>query len=297
MAVDAIGSSTQSANQANGYSAMTSSDFTKIILSELGRQDPLAPNDTNQLVQQIANIRGIQSDMDLGDRLSRLVSHDEFRRGGRAHGPAGERRERRVRPHHGQSGGGGADDGAAVLRLEDGTSVKLAASMRWRRRPVKSVTESNSCTLGSGVLPPGVNRAGGSATIDRMGFAELLSSTCGRHGERDPRSRGERRGRHAQRRTVATPPERSGRRGEAKARRALARLHRRQGPAHGCTTGYRARRGGPQRRRDRDRHRLGHLAPGKNSGADAPAGIVPPPSRGVLGLTPDVLAALGKIQK
>lgn len=127
MAVDAIGSSTQSANQANGYSAMTSSDFTKIILSELGRQDPLAPNDTNQLVQQIANIRGIQSDMDLGDRLSRLVSHDEF---AAAAGLMG-RRVSGVSDEFGRISGkvvgvGRTTDGA-VLRLEDGTSVKFGS--------------------------------------------------------------------------------------------------------------------------------------------------------------------------
>jgi len=76
--VDAIQSDRSVQPQVNGYSQMTSADFTKIILSELGRQDPLAPNDTNQLIQQLANIRSIQSDMDLGDRLGKLVSHDEF---------------------------------------------------------------------------------------------------------------------------------------------------------------------------------------------------------------------------
>lgn len=60
------------------YSDMTSEDFSKIILTELSNQDPLAPNDTSALVQQIANIRSIQSDQDLTKSIGSLVSQNEF---------------------------------------------------------------------------------------------------------------------------------------------------------------------------------------------------------------------------
>lgn len=78
--MDAVSSisTTTTATKPTGFSAMGADEFTKIILSELGQQDPLAPNDTNQLIQQISDIRGIQSDMDLTDRLKALVGHDEF---------------------------------------------------------------------------------------------------------------------------------------------------------------------------------------------------------------------------
>lgn len=79
MATDAIGSSASSARvTGTGFSNLSSADFTKLIFEELTNQDPLAPNDTNALIEQIANIRSIQSDVDLSDRLGSLVSQQEF---------------------------------------------------------------------------------------------------------------------------------------------------------------------------------------------------------------------------
>lgn len=62
----------------DAFGALTAEDFTRIIFTELGKQDPLAPNDTNALIQQIANIRSIQSDVELSDRLQALVGSNEF---------------------------------------------------------------------------------------------------------------------------------------------------------------------------------------------------------------------------
>ncbi len=79
MATAAIGSSTTSTSvTGTGFSGLSSADFTKLIFEELTNQDPLAPNDTNALIQQIANIRSIQSDMDLSDRMGNLVDQQEF---------------------------------------------------------------------------------------------------------------------------------------------------------------------------------------------------------------------------
>jgi flagellar basal-body rod modification protein FlgD len=61
-----------------GFSAMTSDEFAKVIFAELSRQDPLAPNDTNTLIQQISGIRSIQSNLDLTSRLQALVAQNEF---------------------------------------------------------------------------------------------------------------------------------------------------------------------------------------------------------------------------
>lgn len=78
--VDALSglSSGGSLGAGDGFSSLTSEDFAQIIFTELGKQDPLAPNDTNALIQQISGIRSIQSNMDLTDKLSRLVSQNEF---------------------------------------------------------------------------------------------------------------------------------------------------------------------------------------------------------------------------
>lgn len=62
----------------SGFSALSSEDFTKIVLTELTKQDPLQPNDTNALLQQISTIRSIQSDTDLSDSLGKLISQNDF---------------------------------------------------------------------------------------------------------------------------------------------------------------------------------------------------------------------------
>jgi flagellar basal-body rod modification protein FlgD len=72
------GSSASSTSGVSGFSAMSSADFSKIIFTELSKQDPLQPNDTNALLQQISALRSIQSNMDLSTQLGDLVSQNEF---------------------------------------------------------------------------------------------------------------------------------------------------------------------------------------------------------------------------
>lgn len=67
-----------SSTGATGFSSLSSQDFTKIILQELSHQDPLNTSDTNQLIQQLSGIRSIQSNSDLSDQLSKLVSQNDF---------------------------------------------------------------------------------------------------------------------------------------------------------------------------------------------------------------------------
>lgn len=61
-----------------GVSGLTTEDFTKLILTELSNQDPLSPNDTNTLLQQMSTLRSIQSNMDLSSNLSDITQQNEF---------------------------------------------------------------------------------------------------------------------------------------------------------------------------------------------------------------------------
>jgi flagellar basal-body rod modification protein FlgD len=70
--------STQQRTGSGDLSSLSSGDFFKLILTELTKQDPLAPNDTNALLQQISAVRSIQSDMDLSTDLRSLVNQNEF---------------------------------------------------------------------------------------------------------------------------------------------------------------------------------------------------------------------------
>lgn len=65
-------------NLGQGVSGLTTEDFTKLILTELSNQDPLAPNDTNTLLQQMSTLRSIQSNMDLSSNLSDITQQNEF---------------------------------------------------------------------------------------------------------------------------------------------------------------------------------------------------------------------------
>lgn len=76
--LDSITQTAAAPSARDGFSALSSGDFAKIIFTELSRQDPLQPNDTNAILQQISSIRSIQSDMDLTERLSALVGQNEF---------------------------------------------------------------------------------------------------------------------------------------------------------------------------------------------------------------------------
>jgi len=76
--VDALTGNPTSASGVNSFSGMSSDDFMKIVLSELSKQDPLKPNDTSALIQQISQIRSIQSDIDLSSTLKSLVKDDQF---------------------------------------------------------------------------------------------------------------------------------------------------------------------------------------------------------------------------
>jgi len=77
--VEGIGAS--ASPSASGVGGLSSDEFLKLIFTELSNQDPLEPNDTGALLEQIANIRSIQSDVDLVDRLGDLVGQNELSAG------------------------------------------------------------------------------------------------------------------------------------------------------------------------------------------------------------------------
>ncbi|MEM1167374.1 MAG: flagellar hook capping FlgD N-terminal domain-containing protein [Planctomycetota bacterium] len=56
-------------NADDAFNELTSEEFLEVIFAELTNQDPLAPNDTTALLEQISMIRSIESDTDLAERL------------------------------------------------------------------------------------------------------------------------------------------------------------------------------------------------------------------------------------
>ncbi|MEO1128900.1 MAG: putative Ig domain-containing protein [Planctomycetota bacterium] len=76
-AIDSLGASTATSST-DAYSALTSGEFLEIMFAELTNQDPLAPNDTQALLDQLSTIRAIESDEALTDQLGQLVSQNEL---------------------------------------------------------------------------------------------------------------------------------------------------------------------------------------------------------------------------
>jgi|GEM_PF-645925 len=80
----AIGGAASVANQpnttpgANGFADLSSGEFLQIILSELSNQDPLAPNDTAAILEQLSSIRNIESQTQMDAQLQDLVTQNSI---------------------------------------------------------------------------------------------------------------------------------------------------------------------------------------------------------------------------
>ena len=106
----------------DAFSSLSSEEFTRIILAELRNQDPLQPNDTGALLEQLSSIRSIQSDLELSDRLESVVSQNEF---AGAAGLIGKRVSGLT-----ESGQRIEDEVASVSRTADGAVLNLAGGKR-----------------------------------------------------------------------------------------------------------------------------------------------------------------------
>lgn len=80
MAIESVLGAGEATRTAAGdaFSNLSSEEFTKIILTELQNQDPLEPNDTGALLEQLSSIRSIQSDLELQTRLETMVAQNEL---------------------------------------------------------------------------------------------------------------------------------------------------------------------------------------------------------------------------
>ena len=71
-----------SATTGSDFGTLTNNEFLQIIFAELTNQDPLAPNETKDLLQQISIIRGIESDTALTRSLNELVNQNALAQAG-----------------------------------------------------------------------------------------------------------------------------------------------------------------------------------------------------------------------
>lgn len=76
-AIGSLGGSSAPAST-GGLSTLTSEDFLEIILTELQTQDPLEPQTTQALIDQMGSLREIESNTKLSQDLGSLVSQNEL---------------------------------------------------------------------------------------------------------------------------------------------------------------------------------------------------------------------------
>lgn len=63
----------QSTSGANRFGEMSTDEFVKVLMSELSNQDPLAPQDSGALLEQLSGLRNIESQLSLQKTLESLV--------------------------------------------------------------------------------------------------------------------------------------------------------------------------------------------------------------------------------
>lgn len=77
-----IGSTTQSSSQqsvgGNKFADLSSNEFMKVLLSELKNQDPMKPQDTTALMEQLSSLRNIESQTTLQNQLKNLVTQNQL---------------------------------------------------------------------------------------------------------------------------------------------------------------------------------------------------------------------------
>src|SRR5262245_48261255 len=79
-AIDSLtgGATTAPSSTQDAFSSLNSEQFVKIIFTELSKQDPLQPNDSKALLEQLSSLRNIQSGIDLSTKLNALVAQNEL---------------------------------------------------------------------------------------------------------------------------------------------------------------------------------------------------------------------------
>jgi len=72
-------SSTGGASQLpNAMAELTSDEFLKVLITELGNQDPLEPMNNGELIQQLAGIRSLESNSQLMAAFQSMLSQQRL---------------------------------------------------------------------------------------------------------------------------------------------------------------------------------------------------------------------------
>lgn len=124
------GLNTAQAAGAGGFSDINSEEFVKILITELTNQDPLEPNDSQQILEQLSSLRNIESQMAMQDQLEAMVMQNQFAQAGGMIGKVVEGLDMHNDQISGQVVSVRVVDGNAVLELDTGKSLPMSRLTR-----------------------------------------------------------------------------------------------------------------------------------------------------------------------
>jgi flagellar basal-body rod modification protein FlgD len=138
--IAAGGTSAPASTTNNAFSSLSSEQFVKIMFSELSQQDPLQPTDSNSLLQQLSNLRNIQSGMDLSTKLDALVSQNEMSSASGLIGKTVSGIDDQGNRHQ--------DTVQSIIRTQDGTVLRLRDGTLLQMSNVDQIVENAKAATG-----------------------------------------------------------------------------------------------------------------------------------------------------
>ena len=119
------------------FAALSSSEFVKIMLSELKNQDPLAPQDSSKMLEQLSSLRNIESQTSLQDSLKSLVQQNQISSAGAMIGKSVEGLDASNNKITGLVTSVRVTDNKAMLELDNGKSLEMSRVTQVSAQAVK----------------------------------------------------------------------------------------------------------------------------------------------------------------
>jgi flagellar basal-body rod modification protein FlgD len=130
MSAAAIGgvSTSAAAAQTPGSSRLAelnSTEFIKVLITELTNQDPFAPNDSQAILEQLSSLRNIESQLSLQKQLESLVLQNQIAQASGMIGKLVEGLDTQNNQLTGNVTSVRVVDGKAILELDTGKALPM----------------------------------------------------------------------------------------------------------------------------------------------------------------------------
>jgi flagellar basal-body rod modification protein FlgD len=149
--------SSSALNTADPFASLSSSQFIKIMMTELQQQDPLQPASSSDLLNQVSSLRNIESQLSLQQALQSLVLQSQVAQAGGLIGKMVSGLDANNNKVSGIVTSVVVQNGQANLQLDSGATVTMANLTQISSQPVQNTSTpaaaSTSGTGGTGSTP------------------------------------------------------------------------------------------------------------------------------------------------